>query len=213
MPDTYETPVYAQIALDIARKIAAGEFPEGSKMSGRSLLSSSYKVSPETIRRSMHLLEDTGIIRAEDKIGYIVLSRLEARRYADRFKTRIDIQAARNEIENLRLEREKIDERIHQLTDFIARQADRLNSVKPIYPFEIIVDSQSPLVGRMIGESKFWQFTGGTIVAIRRNGITIYSPGPYAVFLADDLLLITGDAGVEQRALDYLTNPQLTNIT
>ena len=212
MPDIYETPVYAQIAFDIARKIAAGELAEGAKMSGRSLLSSTYKVSPETIRRSMHLLEDTGIVHAESKVGFIVLSRQEARRYVDRFKTRIDIQDARNEIETLRLERQKIDEKIGQLTDFIARQADRLNSVNPIYPFEIPITAVSPLVGRMIGESKFWQYTGGTIVAIRRQGVNIYSPGPYALFQADDLLLITGDNGVEQRALDYIQSAKLDTV-
>jgi K+/H+ antiporter YhaU regulatory subunit KhtT len=205
MPEKFETPVYARIALDLARKIAAGELAAGSRLSGRSLLSSTYRVSPETIRRSMHLLEDMSIVRAESKIGYVVLSQEQAQRYVERFRTQVDLQSVRNEIESLLLDKQRIENRIYQLMDYLARQADRLTSVNPIYPCEILVESQSPLVGRTLSETKFWQNTGGTIVAIRREGRTIYSPGPYAVFLPGDLLLITGDASVEQRVLDYIS--------
>lgn len=205
MPEKFETPVYARIALDLARKIAAGELAAGNRLSGRSLLSSTYGVSPETIRRSMHLLEDMNIVRAESKIGYVVLSKEQAQRYVERFKTKVDLQAVRNEIETLLQDKQKIEERIYQLMDYLARQADRLTSVNPVYPCEILVDSQSPLVGQTLSETKFWQNTGGTIVAIRRDGRTIYSPGPYAAFQPGDLLLITGDESVEQRVLDYLS--------
>ncbi|NCC76459.1 MAG: GntR family transcriptional regulator [Clostridia bacterium] len=204
MPEKFETPVYARIALDLARKIASGELVAGSRLSGRSLLSSTYRVSPETIRRSMHLLEDMGIVRAESKVGYVVLSKEQAQRYVERFKTQVDLQAVRNEIESLLQDKQKIEDRIYELMDYLARQADRLTQVNPIYPCEIQVDSQSPLVGLTLSETKFWQNTGGTIVAIRRDGRTIYSPGPYAVFQPGDLLLITGDESVEQRVLDYI---------
>ncbi len=39
---------------------------------------------------------------------------------------------------------------------------------------------RTPLIGKSIGELKFWQSTGGTIVAIRRGQTVILSPGPYA---------------------------------
>ena len=116
----------------------------------------------------------------------------------------INLQAVRNEIESLRLEKQKIEERIYQLVDYIAGQADRLNRVKPIYPCEILIESQSPLHGKTISETKFWQNTGGTIVAIRRDGRTIYSPGPHATFQTGDMLLISGDENVEQRVKDYI---------
>jgi len=204
MPEKFETPVYARIALDLARKIASGELVAGNRLSGRSLLSSTYRVSPETIRRSMHLLEDMGIVRAESKVGYVVLSREQAQRYVERFKSKVDLQAVRNEIESLLQQKHTIEERIYELMDYLARQADRLTSVNPVYPCEVQVDSHSPLVGLTLSETKFWQNTGGTIVAIRRDGRTIYSPGPYAVFQPGDLLLITGDESVEQRVLDYI---------
>ena len=40
---------YLQIALDLARRIASGELPEGSRVYGRSMMASEYNVSPETI--------------------------------------------------------------------------------------------------------------------------------------------------------------------
>ena len=42
--------IYAKIAMDIANRIVNGEIPEGKRLSGRSLMSSEYGVSPETIR-------------------------------------------------------------------------------------------------------------------------------------------------------------------
>ena len=47
MPDVV-TPVYLQIAVDIASRIARGEFKENTKIYGRSVMSSEYGVSPET---------------------------------------------------------------------------------------------------------------------------------------------------------------------
>ena len=62
-------PIYSQIALDIAYKIARGDLKENSKLTGRSLLSTSYAVSPETIRRSMRMLADVGIVDVKNNSG------------------------------------------------------------------------------------------------------------------------------------------------
>ena len=50
-------PRYLTIAVDIATRIASGSILEGEKP-GRSILSTEYNVSPETIRRSAALLSD-----------------------------------------------------------------------------------------------------------------------------------------------------------
>ena len=50
------TSQYLHIARDLAARIAKGEFPEGGKLFGRSMLASEYGVSPETIRRALRLL-------------------------------------------------------------------------------------------------------------------------------------------------------------
>ena len=50
----------------------------------------------------------------------------------------------------------------------------------------------SPVTGKSIGALKFWQSTGATIVAIRRNQTVILSPGPYAELYAGDVIVLVG---------------------
>ena len=44
-----------------------------------------------------------------------------------------------------------------------------LRPVSPSPNYEVPVPKDSPLIGKSIGALKFWQSTGGTIVAIRRG--------------------------------------------
>lgn len=67
-------PVYEQVAFDIAAKIASGELKEGDRFFGRSLLSSQYGVSFETVRRTVGLLNDLGIVSIKNNIGSTVTS-------------------------------------------------------------------------------------------------------------------------------------------
>ncbi|HOY89775.1 MAG TPA: GntR family transcriptional regulator, partial [Bacillota bacterium] len=42
--ENVESPIYSQIALDIAIRISKGEIKEGTRLSGRSILAGEYKV-------------------------------------------------------------------------------------------------------------------------------------------------------------------------
>ena len=64
-------PRYLTIAVDIATRIASGSILEGEKLKGRSILSTEYNVSPETIRRSMSLLSDKKVVRINASSGTI----------------------------------------------------------------------------------------------------------------------------------------------
>ena len=79
------TPVYQQIAIDIASRIAKKDIPIGYKLKGRSVLAGEYNVSPETIRRSMHLLEDIGIVQVSPGSGITVTSTEAASNYIKKF--------------------------------------------------------------------------------------------------------------------------------
>ena len=84
-------PVYAQIALDIASRIAREDLKENTRISGRSLMSSEYGVSPETIRRSLGLLEETGIVEVRHNSGAIIKSKQQALLYLERFSGNNDV--------------------------------------------------------------------------------------------------------------------------
>ncbi|WZU02851.1 hypothetical protein MGH68_08340 [Erysipelothrix sp. D19-032] len=52
MKDMKKQPRYQQIAMDIAARIARNDFEEGQRISGRSVLSSEYAVSPRDNSKS-----------------------------------------------------------------------------------------------------------------------------------------------------------------
>jgi len=199
-----ETPVYAKIALDLAGKIAAGELSEGEKISGRSGLAGLYQVSPETIRRAMQLLEDIDIVKTRAGSGTYIVSREQAKQYVERHGVMSGFREIREEIRELTRQKEVIEARITDLIEQLEEQASRLQNIRPVYPYEVAVPSGSPLIEKTINDAKFWQNTGGTIVAIRRGNTIINSPGPYAIFLEGDVLLITGEAGVDSRSKAFL---------
>ncbi|MDU4750117.1 MAG: GntR family transcriptional regulator, partial [Clostridium butyricum] len=80
-------PTYKKIALDIANKIQLNNILEGDILHGRSTLSSKYNVSPETIRRSMILLEDVEVVKTIKGKGILVLSREKAISFLNRNKS------------------------------------------------------------------------------------------------------------------------------
>lgn len=204
MQEKVDNPVYAKIARDLAGKIAAGELAEGEKISGRSGLAGIYRVSPETIRRAIQLLEDIDIVSTRPGSGIFVLSREQARQYVDRSSMTTTLQEIREEIRQLTRQKHEIEGRIESLVDQLEDLASRLQNTRPVYPYEVAVPDDSPFLGKTINDAKFWQNTGGTIVAIRRGHTIINSPGPYALFSAGDVLLITGETGIDLRSRAFL---------
>ena len=66
----------------------------------------------------------------------------------------------------------------------------------------------SPLTGKSIGALKFWQSTGGTIVAIRRGQTVILSPGPYAELYGGDVIILVGSSGAAEAAHRLVTTKE-----
>ena len=85
MKEKVESPIYSQIALDIAFRISKGEIKEGTRLSGRSVLASEYKVSPETIRRSLRILEDMAIVKVFPGSGVEISSRAAAAGFIEHY--------------------------------------------------------------------------------------------------------------------------------
>ncbi|BBB90757.1 MAG TPA: TrkA C-terminal domain-containing protein [Methylomusa anaerophila] len=199
MRNHIEQPVYSQIAMDIASRIAKGELKEGTKIAGRSLLASEYNVSPETIRRSLRLLEDMEIIEVLTGSGVTIKSRTGAMQYIEKYNTGKDLRALKGEIYEKIRQREGINQEISEIIDQMFDLSERLRNINPIHIIEVEVPINSPLVGKMIADVRFWQRTGATIVGIKREGKLIVSPGPYACFMPMDIFLVIGDPGVLKR--------------
>lgn len=205
MKEKIEVPMYSKIALDMAGRIYKGEFKEGDKIHGRSTLAGEYNVSPETIRRAMNLLEDMGIIGVYHGSGICIKSRDNAWKYIESFKNSESINSLRLQIRSLLEQKAKIEQQIVESVDKIVDYANRLKNINPINAVEIELPEGCSLIGQTISGTKFWQNTGATIIAIRRNGCLILSPGPHAAFEGDDVLLLIGDSNVIDRVKNFLS--------
>jgi K+/H+ antiporter YhaU regulatory subunit KhtT len=88
--------------------------------------------------------------------------------------------------------------------DLIVDYSDRLKNLNILTPLEIEIDDNSQLIGRTISETKFWQNTGATIIAIRRNDSFVLSPGPYGGFEKGDVIFVIGGEDVIERIKKFM---------
>lgn len=192
-------PVYSQIAFDIAVRIARGHLKEGTKIPGRSLMSSEYNVSPETIRRSYQLLDDMEIIQVSPGSSAVVKSRENASKYIEKFNIGKDFRSLKHELQELMKERDSLNKKIIDVINQIFDINERYKNINPLYTSEFEIPAGSSVVGKSINETNFWQNTGATIVAVKRSKEMILSPGPYFVFAQNDTIVVTGDADIPPR--------------
>ena len=192
---------YLQIALDLATRIARGELAEGSRIYGRSVMASEYNVSPETIRRALRLLADMKVVEVKPQSGAIVLSADSARRYIENFEEGADVHAMRAQLKSLLEEHEQLSRRLTETVTALIKSRETFAAAgEPLPNYEVPVPKDSPLIGKSIGALKFWQSTGGTIVAIRRGQTVILSPGPYAELYGGDIIVLVGNPAAAEAA-------------
>lgn len=197
---------YLQIALDLATRIAKGELPEGSRIYGRSMMASEYNVSPETIRRALRLLADMKVVEVKPQSGAWVLSADSARRYIDNFQEDTDVHSLREQLKSLLAEYDKLTHRTAEVVTALLKSRDTFAAAsEPLPNYEVTVPQDSHLIGKSIGALKFWQSTGGTIVAIRRGQTVILSPGPYAELYGGDVIVFVGSPAAAEAARHFIT--------
>lgn len=197
-------PMYQKIALDIANAIYKGHYIEGERLHGRSTLAGRYNVSSETIRRSIKLLEDVAVVKSVKGSGITVLSKDQAFKYINKFRNIESISSYKSKLKSLYEKKDVIEEEIFATIESIIKYTSRLSNTTSITPFEIEIRANSSVLGKSIGEVRFWQYTGATIIGIRRDTETILSPGPYATFQEGDLLLIIGEESVYNSVMLFL---------
>lgn len=201
-----KTPNYIKIAVDIANRILNNDLKEGSKITGRTTLVSIYKVSPETIRRSVALLKDMNVVSVNEKSGIIINSRENARDFLSKFKTQTDFTTLSNDTYKILKTKIELDKQLKKNIENMIEFATQLRNVGTIIPFESIVESESFAVGKSIGDLNFWQNTKATIVGIKRNGEVFLSPGPYFKIMADDIIIYVGEDEVLKNVKNYILN-------
>lgn len=197
---------YEKIALDIAYAIAHNDFHEGEIITGRSILAGKYNVSPETIRRAIKLLQDMSVVESIDKVGVRIKSASNAHLFIQDYQSKDKILTLREDIQKLITDREKLNLAIIEKVDTIIEQSLTLRNMGIIYPLEYQVKSPSHIIGKRIGEVRFWEHTGATIIGINRKGKLTLSPGPHHVFLEDDIIVYVGNVvSISDKIHEFIT--------
>ena len=185
---------YERIAIDIASRIAEGKINEGQKLSGRTQLSSEYRVSPETIRKAVALLSDMRVVRVKEKSGVTVVSADSARRYLELSRGRGSRRELYDRLQKYLYSYEEAGRKLRDVCrELIEAEQNPLPSEQSFPKFEVTVSEGSTRIGQTIGELRLWQATGATVIAIKRNKNMIISPGPYAELYAGDVIIFVGD--------------------
>lgn len=185
-----ENPVYQQIAVDLATKIVAGKYLVGEKMKGRSTLAGYYNVSPETIRKAVCILEDVGVVRVQQGVGIEVISVEKSKEFMDKYSDISNLNSIKNEIMNLLSKQQEQEQRLKEAVNGLLDCTERFQDLNPFTPFAIAITKDTKYLGKTVSEINFWQNTMATIVAIKRNGKIILSPGSYATLKENDILYV-----------------------
>ncbi len=195
---------YIDIAIQVAMLIVNGEFSEGDKVSGRSTLATRYNVSPETVRRAIALLKDFGVVDSEPKHGITIVSAHKAKAFISTYNKRRSILQAKQEIVdivNLRKEQDNLLlERLQTMIEEISAPRD----MGAITPMELILPPKSSLINKSLIQCDFWNKTGSTIIAVRRDDSTHLSPNPMWILEAGDVLVFVGKKDTYRKMNSYI---------
>lgn len=196
--------VYEKIALDIANRIVRREIAEGVRLSGRSVMSSEYGVSPETIRRAFSLLEEMEVVAVKTNSGVSVISRENAKKYIAKYGKNHENRKLLSQMRHVLGEREQIDKEFFILAKDLIEANDRFSASNPFPTYEYTIKEDSLAVGNNLGALNFWQQTGGTVIAIRRDGSILLSPGPDLTLEVLDTLIFVGNQDTLSKTKELL---------
>ncbi len=198
-------PRYVEIAKDLAKKIEIETIKVDDVLKGRTLLSSEYNVSSETIRKAINILASEHIVRVKHGYGVIVISKENASKFLKKIQETSADNALVEETNDLIKKRNELNEEISKNIALLVKKTSN-TSVKDIEFHELTITDDCWVINQTIGDVYFYNYTEATIVAIKRGDKLIVSPGPDFTFIANDVLIVVGKDNLSyQRALTYLT--------
>jgi len=197
-------PRYQQIAVEIASRIASGEYQIGTKIYARSSIASQYGVSSETARRAICVLCDLEIVTSEKGSGVTIKSHQNAVDFIKQHSKRQTIESIKeNLLQSVARQKKEVDTFNACLTELI-EASEHFRSMNPFMPFEVRITSECAYLNKTLQDIQFWQHTGATVIAVRRQDMVLKSPGPYVVLLEHDILYFLPQDDSSQRVKDFL---------
>ncbi len=190
---------YENIAYLIAKKIYEGKLPLGQKLSGRTLLSSEYNVSSETIRRAIRSLANYGVVEVKEQSGVFIISMEQAKIFMDDFNHK-------QQQKNIKVELIKLIEEENKIHSKLDKTIKNLLNSKEFFPFDyftIEISKHMKHIGKTIDELDFYQVTGGLIIAYELNHVLYQIPKPSTELIEDMILYVMGDLTIKKNILKF----------
>lgn len=212
MEKSASEPIYKLIALDLARKIVAGEYRLGTKISGRSVLSSQYNVSPETIRRAISLLKAENIVNVSRGKEIIITSAENCSTFLQQQDNKSSSVSLYQKFNETFKKKQSIDKELKNTLDNIISHLNYVKYSDLLNPLEIEIKADSQVIGKAINQLDFWKHTKATIVAVIQNNIPIKSPNPELVLDAGDTLVVIGSGNFIESVSKFVNNSKQSNL-
>jgi K+/H+ antiporter YhaU regulatory subunit KhtT len=181
---------YEKIAFDIASRIVSGDLSVGSKISGRTKISSEYNVSSETIRKALKLLESAFVVHIHPHSGVIIEDSHHAMNYINQRKAFLSVESLKDELHDLLKAKKELDEKIESKMGELMIAMDRFSFSDPLHKSEFTVLPNHDFAHSTIKSLALYQKTQATIIAIKRGQELITSPGPDATLVPQDKVLV-----------------------
>jgi K+/H+ antiporter YhaU regulatory subunit KhtT len=181
---------YEKIAFDIASRIVSGDLLVGSKISGRTKMSSEYNVSSETIRKALKLLELAYVVRIHPHSGVIIEDSQHAMSYLNQRKAFMSVEALKDELHDLLQAKKALDSKIENIMGELILAMDRFGFSDPLHRSDFVVTSKHSFANTSIKSLALYQKTQATIIAIKRGQELITSPGPDALLMPQDKVMV-----------------------
>lgn len=212
MEKSASEPIYKLIALDLARKIVAGEYCLGTKISGRSLLSSQYNVSPETIRRAISLLKAENIVNVSRGKEIVVASADNCSTFLQQQENKSSSVSLYQKLNETFKRKQSIDAELKGTLDEIISYLSYVKYSDLLNPLDIVINADSHVIGKTINRLDFWKHTKATIVAVVQNNIPIKSPNPDLILNAGDTLVVIGPGNLMETVSNFVNKPKQSNL-
>lgn len=163
---------YKEIARDLAKRVVSGDLEQGALIHGRSTLAAYYRVSPETIRRALRLLQDYNVIEVTHGSGIKVVSRENAELYLVQADNEDDLFQVHDHLRRLLVQRDTLNQEIQALYGRIFAFA--IGNVASHHSIgEMEIGEDSPLRGELLDPVKMWFEKALSVVAVKRHGRVI----------------------------------------
>lgn len=194
---------YEQIAYRIAKDIVFGNIKELEKLSGRSLLSSKYNVSSETIRKAVELLNAYDVVKVKDRSGIVVISSEKANAYINDYHKKNSSKKNYHETLDLLEQSTKINHDLHKKIKKIMQMTK--NEIFPFEYFVIQLDEKSSHLGETISSLNFYDKTKTMIIAYEIDKVLHQAPNPNTILNASMKLYVLGNDEIKQKVIELFT--------